>query len=267
MEKLISYSQHGEDDLIWKTFSRKKDGLIVEVGAFDGIHLSNSYALTKHGWKAICVEPHPKYFPLLTKNRPESTLINAAVVGDENIKSIELEIEPLGLLSGAFLDEADIKKRYENRGLLFPGLEKVEVPARTLNSILSEFMIEKDSIDCISIDVEGFEMEVLKGTDLKKYQPKMLIIEANSKAYEKMIISYMKSLDYVLARKIEVNLIFCQNSILAKKVESVKIDCIKGEQRHPLGEEYTTYIYTGESNLHRYYRMIIGKVKKILSIR
>ena len=55
----------------------------------------------------------------------------------------------------------------------------VKVPARTLTSLLDEHGITQ--VDFVNLDVEGYELEVLKGFDLEKWKPKYLMIEVYSK--------------------------------------------------------------------------------------
>lgn len=66
-KKIKYYSQNGEDFLMWKLFDYIDTGFYIEVGAFDGIHFSNTYSFEKLGWKGICIEPHPKFFPYCKK--------------------------------------------------------------------------------------------------------------------------------------------------------------------------------------------------------
>lgn len=51
----------------------------------------------------------------------------------------------------------------------------VEVPARTLTSILDEVVPPR--IDLFSLDVEHFELSVLAGIDFNRYSPRYLLVE------------------------------------------------------------------------------------------
>ena len=56
----MSYSQLGQDLKVLEFYNNKLDGFFIEIGASDGINLSNTYLLEKnHNWKGICVEPIP----------------------------------------------------------------------------------------------------------------------------------------------------------------------------------------------------------------
>jgi FkbM family methyltransferase len=80
---------------------------------------------------------------------------------------------------------------------------KINVPQKTLNTILRTEIQQIKEIDIISIDVEAGELNVLKGLDLLKYKPKIMVIENvfnNSNIEE-----YLKLYNYVLDKHIDYN--------------------------------------------------------------
>ena len=84
-----SYSQIGQDLEVLKRYNNKTDGFFVEIGASDGIELSNTYLLeTNFNWKGICVEPIPNRYKLLCQNRPNSVCFDNAVYGVSNAQVI-----------------------------------------------------------------------------------------------------------------------------------------------------------------------------------
>jgi len=60
------------------------------------------------------------------------------------------------------------------------------VPARPLTSILDECQVSR--IDLLSLDVEGYEAEVLAGLDLNRYQPRYMLIEVRDRAAVEALI-------------------------------------------------------------------------------
>ena len=59
----MSRSQLGQDLTVLKFYNNKRDGYFIEIGASDGIKLSNTYLLeSQYGWKGICVEPIPNNY-------------------------------------------------------------------------------------------------------------------------------------------------------------------------------------------------------------
>lgn len=226
---------------MWNLFDYQEKGFYLEVGAFDGIHLSNSYSFEVFGsnWGGICIEPHPTYFPQCKANRPKSTCLHVACVGSEEIKTIEFSMEELGLLSGVAVDRDDLRRRYAARNLDFHEPEMIQIQSRTINSILEEHGNDTP-LDFVSIDVEGFELEVLKGFDLARFQPRAVILEANTKADKKELSSFMMASGYTLARTLRSNLIFVRTLEDAQKIASIRMkQLVLEETKHPLGDDYT----------------------------
>ena len=80
----MSYSQNNEEALILSALEQLKisTGQFLDIGAFDGKDMSNTYRLAERGWKGVCVEASPNVFPALIKNYTGNhavTLVNAAV--------------------------------------------------------------------------------------------------------------------------------------------------------------------------------------------
>jgi FkbM family methyltransferase len=235
------FSQNGEDFLLWEFFDHKEDGFFVDVGAFDGVHLSNSYFFEQVGWKGICVEPHARFFALCEKNRPGTACINC-LAGSKDGVEIPFYQEKLGLLSTTVVDadvEADVTKRYESRGLVFEGFSEVVLKTQTLNTMLHNHLEPGEKIDFISIDVEGAELEVLRGLSLEEFAPRVLVIEANSAAHVKELTEYLEPFGYFLARKHEVNFYFVSSQEDAHKLQEIIVDCQIEKQSHPDGLELT----------------------------
>jgi FkbM family methyltransferase len=226
------YSQNGEDCLLWALFDAP--GFYVDVGAFDGVHLSNSLSFEEQGWDGICVEAHPEMFELCRRAR-NATCVQAACVGDPALKSVSFQIEKLGLLSGQAVDEADLRLRYKRRGLPYEGIKTITVPAVTLTNLLEG---TSRDVDFISIDVEGTEMDVLHGLDLRMYRPRALVVEANHRAEGTRMQRYLRRFGYRLARTIRQNLFFTASRSDARKLRG-PIECFIEPNLHPLGLRYT----------------------------
>ena len=55
-----SYSQIGQDLWVQETLKNKKNGYFLDIGAHDGIYLSNTYLLEKnYNWNGLCIEGNP----------------------------------------------------------------------------------------------------------------------------------------------------------------------------------------------------------------
>jgi FkbM family methyltransferase len=154
-------------------------GFFVEAGANDGFDQSNTYHLERQlGWTGLLVEPVPELAALAAAERPRSRVVTCALVASGDPRR-EVEIRYGGLRSvvaGAHGSEAD------DRAWVGPafelGLEQaysVTVPARTLSSLLDE--MQAPEIDLLSLDVEGYEPQVLAGLDLERHAPRLALVE------------------------------------------------------------------------------------------
>ncbi len=161
-------------------------GYFVELGGNDGLNQSN----TKHlelfrGWRGVLVEPFPKNFQLMKNYRsPRSCFINAACVSFEYPHE-EMLLTYANLMTTPLQGESDIMDRnaHANSGSVFlPENEVVHTfksKALTLTQILDDCEAPRE-IDLLSLDVEGGELEVLKGIDHNKYRFKWMVIENRS---------------------------------------------------------------------------------------
>jgi hypothetical protein len=97
-------------------------------------------------------------------------------------------------------------KAHENAGFI---CEEIEVPVsvRTLDSCLDEFneTMTFRSIDFISIDVEGGELEVLEGFNIAFWKPTLFVIENNDEPHVKAVKEYLEPFGYKLDQRLEVN--------------------------------------------------------------
>jgi len=237
------YSQHGEDYLLWNFFGFKREGYFIEVGAFDGVYLSNTYSFESVGWKGICIEPIPEMYALCAKNRENSICINAAAGADEqNHEKIGFFQDDMGLYASCVTSEESarfIEQSYENDNISYEGLKKYDVEVRSLNNILETEQKKHQSIDFVSIDVEGFELDVLNGFNLKKYKPTVLLIEANDKDQKKKILDYVLKKGYHFACEVSVNLVFAKDPDDARRLKEIEINCMLEKQLHPKGMDYS----------------------------
>jgi len=159
-----------------------RGGTFIEAGANDGIAQSNTYFLErKLGWKGLLVEPVPRYAAMCRRSR-KATVVNCAL-GPFAKEGEALEILAGGLMSLATtVDDSLLHGRSVQEHAAFGAREFgarppeiIQTRIRALSTVLDEQGIQK--IDFFSLDVEGFELEVLKGLDLARHRPRYFLIE------------------------------------------------------------------------------------------
>lgn len=200
--KGLYQSQHGEDVWLERYFRGKQRGFFVEVGAYDGVVLSNTYYFERAGWSGILVEPHPGKAQLCRANRPGSRVFECAAVGSANTADIELIDVPGGEVYSTVVPSDFNLQRLRDYGL---SSRKILVRGRTLDSMLEE--ASAPAIDFISIDVEGGELEVLKGFDIKRWNPRLVMIESPPLRSTE-IRRYFVTKGYAYLRSININDIY-----------------------------------------------------------
>jgi FkbM family methyltransferase len=236
--RLRYYGQNGEDAVLWRFFNSPR-GFYVDVGAFDGVYLSNSKIFEDAGWDGICVEALPQYADLCRDNRPRATVIAAAVVaGDRD--TVELTADPTGLFTGQTSDTLTVAGHYKGWGFQEPEWETVRVPAVTLN----EVMDRKPRIDFLSLDIEGGEIDVLSTVDFERHRPRVLLLEANTEVERIALEETLAPVGYLLARSLNWNHFFAA----ADDVERLRrAHALVWLQRppHPVRPELTALGYAG----------------------
>ena len=179
-------------------------GYFVELGANDGKLASNTFYYEKsRNWHGILIEPAPNLFLQCRQNRStEDHIVCAACVSfdykDEFVKIIYSNSMSVSL--NVETDIGDPAAHAElGRQFLGPGetVFAFGAIARTLNSILLEANAPA-RIDFLSLDVEGSELEVLKGVDHEAFRFRYLLIECRDIA---RLTDYLGTLRYRLVEK------------------------------------------------------------------
>jgi FkbM family methyltransferase len=163
------------ENKILEIFQSKKNGYFVDIGAYDGLSISNTKILEDLGWSGICIEPHPNVFKSLIENRT-CECINCAIWNeDTKIKFLSLS-GYTEMLSG-ILDSYDT--RHYNRVISELNThggysEIIEIDAKKFETI-----IEQTEIDFLSIDTEGSELQILEQINFDRYHINIVCIENN----------------------------------------------------------------------------------------
>ena len=181
----MSKSQINQDLNVIEFYNNKKNGFFIEIGANDGIKISNTYLLeTKYKWKGICCEPNPSEFKKLCINRPNSTCFNKAVYNQSGL-IVNFDIaNNNNLLSG--ISQYIIK----NKAKVNNNKTTIQIETLSLLDILDKACAPL-FIEYISIDTEGSEFEILKNFNFQKYTFGLIDVEH---AYDNLKGSNIKKL-------------------------------------------------------------------------
>jgi FkbM family methyltransferase len=225
------YSQHGEDLVIDAAFVGEPSGFFVEVGCIDGRRFSNTLFLEERGWRGLCVEAHPAYIDLLRRNRPRCRVIHCAV-GDRDADSVTFFANARGSLSTLSSTKRDEYERDYARWV--SGYVEERVPLRTLSSIFDEQGV--GAIDVLSVDVEGADAAAIRGLDLSRWRPRLIVVEADDAVALGDIDSMLLPAGYTRACAVTTNHFYFADAALARRIAGQTLRGVVIHTQHPLDD-------------------------------
>lgn len=197
------YAEHDTDKIIRQNYFQDYDykGVIVEVGAATPGFISTTKHFKENGWRAIHIEPNPEFVKLHKQIENE---VYEYACGEEDKDEVEFTVVSVKDLvddknvSDHSYSSFYVKEEYQKLDVNFyNSLNKkvIKVSCRRLDTLIKEIGLEK--IDILSIDTEGWEIEVMKG--LTSIEPELIILEnlLHLESYNE----YMKDRGYSLCHK------------------------------------------------------------------
>lgn len=168
------YSQNDEEKYILESFNNLEKGKFLDIGAYDGVRFSNTYALVLKGWTGKEIEPSKHIFPKLQKNLKDFKieLVNKAV----GLEDGELEFWDSDDAVSTFDDKH--KEKWEKK----VKFDKIKVEVISLDTLFKE----EYAYNFINLDVEGLNFELFKNIPFNKLTKLKLICVEHDKRYEEM---------------------------------------------------------------------------------
>ncbi|WP_197910387.1 FkbM family methyltransferase [Desulfosarcina ovata] len=203
-----SWSQEGEDMVLRRIFEKKKNGFYVDVGAHHPKRFSNTYALYQRGWSGINIDAMPGSMRLFRKWRPKD--INLELGIGKIAGSFDYYIFNEPALNGFSSQLSEDRARKDNPYYI---KDVIEVDIFPLRDVLDKH-VDGKSIDFLSVDVEGLDLEVLKSNDWSKYRPRYVLAEMLASSLNDIVtdpvVQFMNECGYVIYAK-QVNTVFFRN--------------------------------------------------------
>jgi len=198
-----SYAQYHEDLILQSIFPCLKDGFYVDVGANHPMILSNTKKFYDQGWCGINIEPNPVLIVEFEKERPRDINLNLGI-------SMEASEMDFYRMSADTLSTFSKQSAIESEKLYKEKI--VDVICVEVEPLVDVFKkhCPTQAIDFMSVDVEGYDLTVLKSNDWDLYRPKVLVIEINQD--ESNILSFVQSVGYEIAYRNHTNALFLDSS-------------------------------------------------------
>lgn len=187
------YSQYGEDKVVSEYIKNKYIGNILDIGANDGKILSNSLHFIENGWGATLIEAAPIPYQKsieLHKNNNMVQCLNVCL-SDVNEKfTFYHNITHLNKNDSDLLSTIS-KESYLGSSNSGNGFDSFEIDCYLFDNIKEKLLHKKYEI--ISIDIEGYDFQILSQIDLNEFDCQILIIEYNNDhEIKNKILNYCK---------------------------------------------------------------------------
>jgi len=194
----FSYSQEGEDLILDRIFAERKTGFYVDVGAHHPRRFSNTRRFYKRGWRGINIEPNPDAMKLFERQRGRDINLCFGVGESETELTYFMFNEPA-------LNSFDRHLSEQRQTGEYRIASTKQIPVKRLSNLLAEFLPHGVHIDFMSIDVEGFDLQVLQSNDWTRFRPTCVLAESESfdlaNAAASPIDGFLKSQNYELFAK------------------------------------------------------------------
>jgi len=191
IKKFKKYNAYHQLDKKLLKYVNYKNGFYIDCGANDGVNQSTTWYFEKYlNWNGILIEPIPNVFNELKKNRSKNNYFyNTALTNfNYNSKTIKFIFNKEDTLTGSIFSSNQYLKKTQT----------IEVKATTLDQIIKKNKLSK-LIDLFSLDVEGYEFEVLNGINYDDTKFKFFLIETE---FPEKLINFMSKKNYTFVERL-----------------------------------------------------------------
>jgi len=209
-----SYAQSGEDIIVDYLFMwlGKRKITYLDVGANDPIMMNNTYFFYKRKHRGVLIEPNPRLVRKIKRSRPRDVTIHAGVGMGSGGQIPFFQMDP------DTLSTSDPLKLSEYLRLGIKLKREYQVPLIGINEVIERYF-DSQAPDFLSIDVEGWDLEILKTLDLLKYRPVVICVEtitySNRNTEQKVqdFAQYLSLHDYFSYADTYLNTIFVDKRV------------------------------------------------------
>ncbi len=167
-----SYSQEGEDLILASILNTKEKGFYIDVGAHHPLRFSNTYLFYKLGWSGINIDATPGTKKFFDKIRPRDINLECAISDITGaVKFFEFDEPALNTMDESMAKERELYTKYKV-------VKKTTLNTEKLGEILLKYIPKNQTIDFLTVDVEGLDLSVLKSNDWAAFQPRIVVAES-----------------------------------------------------------------------------------------
>ena len=203
-----SFSQFGEDLVLFNFIDRNSLGFYVDIGAFHPYKFSNTYFFYRRGWRGLNIDARPGSMKIFDKKRKRDINLEIGIADNEK-QSIFYVFEDYAYNTFS----KKIADNWQEKGNKLKKI--IQVKTEKLAKILDEYLPQGTKISFMSIDVEGLDLVVLQSNDWSRYCPTCVLVEAHDFDFKNIgqseIYNFLTAKGYRLVSIIYITLIFKLN--------------------------------------------------------
>ena len=192
------------------------NNVFIDVGAAKPEYLSISALYRSIGWRIIAIEPNPVFCELHQEKGYEVLQYACGTRDEDNVDFIVVDSHGAnyhgGQVSYESFSSLGIKESYASLKPTNLDTKTIKVNLRRLDTILENHAPDIECINILSVNVEGWELEVLRGLGIAKYRPRVMIVENlfNDKEYK----LFMANNNYMLWKRLPPNDVYVNRDLI-----------------------------------------------------
>jgi FkbM family methyltransferase len=219
----ISYSQEGEDLILAALFDlgeSKRSGFYVDIGAYHPKRFSNTFLFYINGWNGINIDAMPGSMHAFQRERPRDINIESAVGEDDETLTFYEFNEPT--LNGFCRDR--VPRGYRDWTII----RERQITTTKLSHLLEQHLPAGKPIDFINVDVEGFNLQVLRSNDWRRFRPAVILAEddeaiALDRTGDSRITAYMLEKGYKFCCKTLLTTFFVDQNQVESTLRGARV--------------------------------------------
>jgi FkbM family methyltransferase len=171
-----SFSQAGEDQamryLLYNCLNITNPSYL-DIGTNHPIICNNTFYFYNRGSRGVCIEPDVQFESLIKKHRKGDIFLRAGISNTHETDA-DFYVFP-GKYSGwNTFSKSEAESREQSTGVKYESVSKV--PLVNINQVMSDYFNPHPNI--ISLDVEGLDLEILKGLNFERFKPEVICVES-----------------------------------------------------------------------------------------
>ncbi|HQY58608.1 MAG: FkbM family methyltransferase [Nitrospira sp.] len=171
-EVQCSYAQEGEDLVLNRLFEGQRHGFYVDVGAHHPFRFSNTYLLSRRGWRGINIDPNPEAMRLFGQWRRRDVNLMIGIAEEcGSLRFFQFNESALNTFDEQLARDREVRDGYQL-------IASTLIPVQPLRQVFEQHLPKGQVIDVLSVDAEGVDLNVIRSNDWDRFRPYCVLVES-----------------------------------------------------------------------------------------